>query len=315
MDRITQSLFEDFTKRFSLEGMDPADAFERFAAYCVLTPIVAETFDPDDVSTGGGNDLGIDVVATVVNGRLVLAPDEVDELVERNRFLEAEFIFVQAKRSQQFNAAEIGGFLFGVKDFFAEQQKLPQNDSIKELVALQRHIIARSADMTRGKPRLRLYYVTTGRWADEVAPLARVNADLADLEAMGLFSKREFVPVDADKLQEMHRRTRNKTSAEFTFTNRVVIPEIKDVEQAYLGVIPGKEFLKLFLDDAQEVRKSAFYDNVRDFLDYNDVNVEIASTLRSDERDRFALLNNGVTVIAKSATAVANKFHVEDFNC
>ena len=167
--------------------------------------------------------------------------------------------------------------------------------------------------MTRGKPRLRLYYVTTGKWTGEAAPQARVDADLADLEGVGLFSRREFIPVDADKLQEMYRRTRNKTSAEFTFTNRVVIPEIKDVEQAYLGVVPGKEFLKLVLDDAQEIRKSAFYDNVRDFLDYNDVNVEIATTLRSGERDRFALLNNGVTVIAKSATAVANKFHVEDF--
>jgi hypothetical protein len=313
MDRITKSLFEDYTKRNSLEGVPEDEAFERFVSFCVLTPELAETFDTDDVITGGGNDLGIDAIATIVNGRLVLSPDEVGELVERNRFLEAEFVFIQAKRSANFNTAEIGNFLFGVKDFFADEPKLPQNDAIKDLVALQRHIYNNSAEMSRGKPTVRLFYATTGRWTGEAPTSGRVTADVDDLKATNLFSNVQFNPVDADLLQKLYQRTRNKTSAEFIFTSRVVIPDVRNVEQAYIGIVPGTELLKLVMNDSGEVRKSAFYDNVRDFLDYNEVNNEIAATLKSAERDRFALLNNGVTVIAKTANAVANKFHIEDY--
>jgi hypothetical protein len=60
--------------------------------------------------------------------------------------------------------------------------------------------------------------------------------------------------------------------------------------------------------------KGIFYDNVRDWQDFNPVNSEMRETLSSDSvRSRFALMNNGVTIIAKTLRSTANKFYMEDY--
>lgn len=74
------------------------------------------------------------------------------------------------------------------------------------------------------------------------------------------------------------------------------------------------EFIKLLQDDGGGINKSLFYDNVRDWQDYNPVNTEIKRTLDSpDERLRFALMNNGVTIIAKTLRPTGDRFYIEDF--
>jgi hypothetical protein len=85
------------------------------------------------------------------------------------------------------------------------------------------------------------------------------------------------------------------------------------VKEAHLGVIQAKEFLPLITDASGNIRKSLFYDNVRDFQDYNDVNKDIRATLQSAQREHFVLLNNGVTLIASSLRVVGNKITIEDY--
>ena len=52
---------------------------------------------------------------------------------------------------------------------------------------------------------------------------------------------------------------------------------------------------------------------VRDWQDYNDVNNEIRSTLLSEHNPRFALMNNGITIISRGLMQVGNRFTIEDF--
>jgi hypothetical protein len=93
-----------------------------------------------------------------------------------------------------------------------------------------------------------------------------------------------------------------------------VIPEIPGVKEAYLGLVPATEFLPLLDDGSGGILKNIFYDNVRDWQEYNTVNTEIKTTLESDaQRARFALMNNGVTIIAKTLRATGNKFNIEDY--
>ena len=93
-----------------------------------------------------------------------------------------------------------------------------------------------------------------------------------------------------------------------------MLPDIPGVKEAYVGVVPAEEFLRLIVDDAGNIRKSLFYDNIRDFQDYNDVNAEIRETLKAESgRMRFAVLNNGVTVVARRLQTTGNKFGVTDY--
>jgi hypothetical protein len=91
------------------------------------------------------------------------------------------------------------------------------------------------------------------------------------------------------------------------------MPELPSVAEAYLGFVPATEFLKLVTDDSGMILKSIFYDNVRDWQDYNAVNSQIQDTLVSDRKPYFVLMNNGVTIIARTLRATGNKVYIEDY--
>ncbi len=67
-------------------------------------------------------------------------------------------------------------------------------------------------------------------------------------------------------------------------------------------------------DDSGEIRRSVFEDNVRDFQGADaPVNSRIRETLRSDARDHFPVLNNGVTVVVRDLRVTANTFRLADY--
>lgn len=74
------------------------------------------------------------------------------------------------------------------------------------------------------------------------------------------------------------------------------------MEQAFLGVMPARELMKLLADDdGQEIRKSVFEDNVRDFQGGDaPVNARIRETINGPHRQQFTVLNNGVTTSCAS---------------
>ena len=71
---------------------------------------------------------------------------------------------------------------------------------------------------------------------------------------------------------------------------------------------------ELLTDPAGNIRKPLFYDNVRDFQGDNPVNVEIKETLEDPAgRQRFAILNNGVTVVTRGLRTTGNRFAISDY--
>jgi hypothetical protein len=315
LDRITKSLLETFVKSEGLERLDEAAAFERFATYCVLSREHSETFNVEDTIVSGGQDTGIDGLATIVNGSLIATVEELEDLLSSSGYIEATFVFVQAKTGGGFDAGEIGNFCTGVRDFFAEVPALPRNEAIQAAAELQRAIYDNSARFRRGNPQCRLYYVCPGRWTADAHLEGRVATEREALAGLGLFGPDGvgFTPVDAERVHGLYRDTQHRITSEFQFPLRTLLPEIEGVTEAYLGILAAKEYLKLIVDDADQLRRSLFYDNVRDFQDFNVVNEQIKETLESPERGAFALLNNGVTIVARQLTTTGNKFVIEDY--
>lgn len=314
MDRITSALLAEFSTENQLERLPEETRFEHFAAYLATSRHVPDTFDTGDLVTGAGGDTGIDAIAILINGSLVTDPDLVTELAETNGYLDATFVFIQAERSAAFDGAKIGTFGFGVCDFFRELPQLPRNEAITEAASIMSTIYALSPRFTRGNPACRLYYVTTGRWVDDTNLVARQQAIVDDLKTTNLFRDVEFIDVDADTIQRLYNQTKNAISRDITFATRTALPEIPGVDEAYLGLLPAPEFMSLLRDETGILVKSIFYENVRDWQDYNPVNTEIRGTLEStQQRQRFALMNNGVTIISSTLRATGNRFHLEGY--
>jgi hypothetical protein len=314
MDRITASLLDEFCKEAQIAGLPEDSRFEHFTSFLTVGRHLEDSFDTTEIVSGAGADTGIDAIAVIVNGVLVTDPELVEELATTNGYVDATFVFVQSERSASFETSKIGQFGFGVVDFFKEHPTLPRNDRVAAAAEIMAAVYAKSSRFTRGNPVCRLYYATTGRWTGDKALEARRAAVQEDLLHLNIFREVEFQPVGADALQRFYNESKNAIAREFMFASKTVIPESKGVKEAYLGLLPIKDFLGLLDDGSGSILKSIFYDNVRDWQQYNPVNAEIKSSLASEsQRARFALMNNGVTIIAKTLRTTGNKFHIEDY--
>lgn len=314
MDRITKALLDEFVAQNSLQALGEDRAFEHFTGYLVTSAHLPESFTTYDISVGAGGDCGIDCIAVLVNGSLITEPEEIEDLATTNGYLDVTFVFTQAERSAGFETAKIGQFGFGVLDFFSERPQLPRNERMIDYDRIWKAILERSRFFKKGNPQCFLYYATTGRWTDDANLVIRRDAVKKDLEDTGLFRHVGFDCIGADRLQNLYRESQNAVSVEVTFSERTVIPDIPGVEQAYLGLLPAKEFLKLVENETAEVIGSIFYDNVRHWQDWNPVNQEMRETLTHPEtRVLFPLLNNGVTIVASRVNPTANRFLIEDY--
>jgi hypothetical protein len=314
MDRVSESLLTEFSHEHGIDALPEDQRFEHFAGYITVQRHYADTFDSADIITGAGGDTGIDAIAILVNSALI---SDIDGLEEHARIvgdLDATFVFVQAERSSDFDSAKIGTFGFGVVDFFRDKPTMQRNEMVAGAAEIMTALYRRSSKFKHGNPACILYYVTTGKWQGDANLETRRASVVSDLEATGLFRKVEFTPIDANALQRLYRQSKNAICKEFNFVNKTVVPDVPGVKEAYLGFLPAKEFVGIIQDEGGEIIRGLFYDNVRDWLDSNPVNDEIRSTLQSDARARFVLMNNGITIIARTLQPTGNKFRIEDFS-
>jgi cold shock CspA family protein len=312
-DRIIAAFLKDFVAEFGLSDLDESDAFEDFTNYCIISKHHPDEFDPEDVATGGFGDLGLDGLGVLVNDHLVFSEEDVDHLKKSLRRLDVDFIFVQAKTSPHFSGADIGTFISGVRRFLDKEAPAAANETILALHRLKEHIFDSSIDMERS-PICHLYYATTGSWKEDQALQAVIDQGVRDIQLTGLFSSVDFHPIDSESLQRIYRELHNKIVREMVFEKHTILPTISGVPEAYIGIVPCEEYLKLICDDDGLLNRRLFYDNVRDFQGNNPVNLEIEQTLLDVSRnDRFALLNNGVTIVASEINKVGANFKLKDF--
>lgn len=313
MDRITASVLAEFSKENQIEKLDEEDRFEHLTAFLATRRHFSRALDTSDIVVGSGGDTGVDAIAILVNGALITDVDQVQEMYDQNGFIEASFIFVQAERSAGFDGAKIGTIGNGVADFFSSTPKMDRNQKVQDAAAIMSAVYDRG-NAFRKRPSCRIYYVTTGKWVDDKNLVGRRDAVVGDLKATEMFQEVEFICLGADDIHRLYQSTRNAISRSFVFEKKVEIPAIPNVELSFLGYIPANIFRQIISDDAgDDILGSIFYDNVRDWQDYNPVNTAIRETLVSDKKAQFVLMNNGITIITKILKQAGSNFTIEDF--
>lgn len=117
MDRITESLLDEFCRDNALTHLTADGQFEHFAAYITISRNYPKSFNTSDVVVGDGDDTGIDAIAIIVNESLITDIEAFDELEHDSSSLEVTFIFVQADRGSSFDGQKMGNFAYGANDF------------------------------------------------------------------------------------------------------------------------------------------------------------------------------------------------------
>lgn len=314
MDKITKSFLTQFAKDIEIEDKNEDEQFELFTSDLVLAKNHIFERDIFESAVGDGGDLGIDAIAVSVNGRFVSDLDEIIEMEQNYNSFDVLFYFIQAKRTSGFEANVIDNITHGITEFVDENRTTPFNEDIEKWIQIQERIFSNARKFVNGNPSCKIYYITTGKVSVDLNIEARITRAKKRLNDLNIFNQIDFILWGSDEIQKCYRETKNFLSREITFTNRIAYPETSKVKEAYLGLLPATEFLKLISNDDNEIQKSIFFDNVRDWQGLNAVNSAIISTLNDPlKNDKFSMFNNGITIIAKRIIPVGNKLTVENY--
>jgi len=312
MDNIILSgMLRDFVQRHELSGQPTDRQFEMFANYCLLKTDHYDSFEFEKVGTG--ECLGVDGVAVSIGGVIV------DELEDARIFtsaqFDAKFTFAQSKTSSRFDLGDFLKFITTVKVFFGSDI-LAVPEELHKAFEIKQLIYERAAKL-RQLPTAELSYVYAGRFQLTGSQIEKqIEGEIQSLRDMPyLFSDVTWHVHDGDAISRLYRETKNDIQKEISFQRHVALPQIRGARAAYLGVVSCNDYVKMIQKENGELNKGLFFENVRDFLGGdNPVNEEIAKTIHNvDERDRFAILNNGVTIVAKSVTPSGDNFKLSQF--
>lgn len=313
MNKIIESFLNTHIREYSIEEFEKEIAFEHFINRCIVNKYSVDRFDPMDIMTDEG-EKGIDGVAIVVNDRIIMTVDELEYAVKENADLEVKFVFIQSKTSDKFSGDEIGTFIYGVKAFFEEESMRPKtNDKMEKMIAIKDLIYQKSVDMVKN-PELDLYYVCCGKWDDNNGLQNRIDIEIKPLIDSQNFSNVEFYKYDSDKISIAYKELKKKISRTFLMERKISFPGIEGAKQSFLGIVSCQQFISILKDNDGKMLTNIFEDNVRDFQGYNPVNNEIRNTINdTEDQKRFALLNNGITIVAKKVDVTGDNVEIYDY--
>ena len=302
MDRITKSFLEEFCKINELANIKESKQYEYFSNYCAITKEYGNSsFDLDDMTTGEATQ-GIDGIGIIVNNKLVNEVEEIKDLIEINKVLNVKFVLIQSKTSSSFSNPDILNFFAWTESFFLGEKEAFSSEEMKKFLELKEFIYdtENCKYMSKANPILEMYYTTTGNWVNDKNLQIIVENNKNKLKSCNLFSKIDFTPVGASEIQDLYRKTKEKSFATFNFGKRVTIPTDGKIKEGYYGIISFEEYRKIIIDDKDNM-KNVFEDNIRDFLgEDNDVNESMNETLNDvNSIMKFGLLNNGITIVTE----------------
>jgi len=301
IDRITQSLLKDFQTKLDFEDIKENDLFEHFVNYTILEKKLEDRIDEDSlnlINIGVNGTFGLDGFAILVNKHLITSIEDLNEILDNNSKPSAEVFFIQAKTSNNFEVKEISSFGNSIEDFVSISQKYSWNENAKDFIELFKHLTNRANDLETN-PTCQIIYCTLGEYHKDINTEAEKKRILKNITDQRVFNKIDFLFYDYNNLQTDYKKIGQKISRTFSFSQKTLIPDIDNVKEAYIGVVPATTIINLIEEDS-ELISSIFYDNVRDFQGFNKINQEIKNTI-SDEKLKYAfsVLNNGITIIAE----------------
>jgi hypothetical protein len=315
MDIVVEGLVKQFQADHDLEALAGDEAFEAFAGFCVLSSFYESDFTPDVFRMGGGNDYGIDVYGILVNGMLLRDEAEVRATAEQARQLDVHIVVVQAKTSPKFETKVIADLADNLAHVVGKEElPYPASPDVDNLRACLDAVYANIAKFSGGRPKLHVRYVTTG---NQVAEMLRKKAMSAERNLMrsARFDVVDVQCVTRDELCELYKRATQAVPATFEMPKKLSLARMPGVEESLLGLLSARELVtKVLTDPTGHIRKALFHENVRDFQGYNGVNAQIRDTVRDEHgHRRFAVLNNGVTIVTRNLRVVGDEVHIRDF--
>jgi hypothetical protein len=316
MHRIVKAHLDSYVKSWGLEAENEASQFEKFVNYSVIATHSPTQFEIDDVTTGAGED-GIDGVAIVIDEEITVSLEDAQKTFSSSkRNHDVDVIFVQAKRSDNFDLGDFLKFKEAILRFAMQEPYTSGDEVLANARQIFNVVLDEVPKIRNGRPSLTARFVTTGLYRQPQALETALTDFIAQLNELGLFAGTDVKFIGRDELTELWVSTYSGIDAKLELFSSAALPTIAGIDEAYLGVVKASDFVNnLLLSPDGNLRTQVFEENVRSYLGPdNPVNHAISSTLQSGtSASRFPVLNNGITIVSPNVKLQGTTLFLSNF--
>ena len=312
LELIVKSKFQRFKNIAGLEGMKDDAAFERFVIHSILSHHQPGVFASDgelleNICVAGPNDTGIDGIAIKLNDLLITGKEDAEDLLERSKSAAIEFIFLQSKYKESFEANEFKKFVAGVRDFLSQSPAQPANEKIKNWREIKNYLVSDNVvQMWEENPKVWLYFVSMGTWNKKKHAHIAADEKMFKEDMLPSYKDCEVHYIDAEALRRMCHDNDNAFKETIKIVQSMPLAEVENVKDSCIALCSAREYLRLLTTQDGLIRRTLFNSNVRDFQGETNVNRDIEDSLQANA-EKFCLLNNGITIVCDSFVANNNK--------
>lgn len=257
-------------------------------------------------SIDGRNDGGIDGLFIFVNGHMLM---DVESFSWPKSGALLEVFIITCKHHDTFKQAALDNMVASLSELLdlSLSEKDFQGDYSDEIIKLRENLKYAYRKLSPRLSNFKVQYIYASRGdisqvGDSIVSRSDQIVSLTK-DSFG-FCEVKFEFIGSCELVELHRKTPN-FSLELTFS------EVLSSGERYVLLVNLSDYYGFVSDDGN-LRRYLFDSNVRDFMGLNRVNEDIRKTLEDDNTSDFWCLNNGVTILATSASVVGDYINLED---
>src|SRR5208337_518897 len=265
----------------------------------------------DEIESGwidGRNDGGIDAFYVLVNGRLL---DDVDDFVWPRSNASLDIWIFTCKHHSSFLQAPLDSILATIQELFdfAIDREGLQGTYSEELLSVRSLFHHAYRRLSIGRPIINFHVIYASRGdTEQVGESVAARARQIESTVSHLFSSCSvrFEFIGAAELVDFHRKAR-RFAIDLPF-----LEHLATGKDSYVLLVRLEDYWEFVSDESGHLRRYLFDSNVRDFLGPGQVNQEIKRSLADPTAPDFWWLNNGVTILATSATIPGKTIQLQD---
>lgn len=323
LNKILQGMLNNFKEDYIFETLEASKEFEYMVNYLLVTKFHPDAFndkgDLQMVAVDEKSQFGLDAIAFIVNGNLVLSKNDIS-LYAKSKKLDVDILFIQTKTEDKCDTGDLLKTVQATKNFLSNFDSITEkNDNILNAKDIYDELFKfdNYRYCTSQSPKCHIYYVTAANeWNKELVNSICNSACTEIMSTINDIRKADIQVLGREYIMDAYNERKNRIAVQINLKNCITLEQIDGIKEAYIGYLTGKDYLKIICDKNGDLRRRIFYDNVRDYQGIeNSINKEIRNTIASKHtRGQFVLLNNGVTIITRSVTSLgANVYELSDF--
>lgn len=253
--------------------------------------------------SGGGQDGGCDSLFVFLNEELLT--EDLVETLDCPLESKLSFYIIQSKYQQTFSQDVFLKWKDTLNNLLPLESDVNKfetqyNDKVREAFQIFKDCVLEFATK-RLKISFNFYYVSLGD-----TPHPNVLSHVDSLKELVKYNYPESEVnvsfTSADELLRMYN-SECDTTAQIDFVELPICLS----EDDFIGLIKLDSYFNFITNEKNELNKSLFNSNIRDYQGNNSVNSSIANTLLKNSSVNFWWLNNGVTIISEEIGRHGNK--------